>query len=277
MGTKICKDCKKELILDEFTKRYSKINKKHYYANRCRECEKNRINKYVRKTTKIKRQNEFKNKIKVCAKCKKEKPLNKFYFRKDIQSYRDECKKCFTKQSKLNSQKPEVKARRKERDSTPERKKRKNELRHTPIAREKNRIRTKQYRKDHYEELKEYRQERTSTKEFKKKRSESRRTPEERKKANEYDRKKWREDPQYKLSCIMKTNINSHLKSGKDGISWQKILGYTVVELKKYLESQFKEGMTWENHGKAWEIHNRITISWWNFNRYSDEASKLCN
>lgn len=35
------------------------------------------------------------------------------------------------------------------------------------------------------------------------------------------------------------------------------ILGYTPNQLKQRLESQFKNGMTWENHGILWHIHHK--------------------
>ena len=38
--------------------------------------------------------------MKVCAKCKEKKSLSEFYFRKDTNKYRNECKKCFSNQTK---------------------------------------------------------------------------------------------------------------------------------------------------------------------------------
>lgn len=35
---------------------------------------------------------------------------------------------------------------------------------------------------------------------------------------------------------------------------WEKVLGYTIKEMKKYLESKFQEKMTWDNYGKFWGI-----------------------
>ena len=39
------------------------------------------------------------------------------------------------------------------------------------------------------------------------------------------------------------------------------LLGCTVPELKKHLESQFVKGMTWDNHGE-WELDHVIPISY---------------
>jgi len=39
-------------------------------------------------------------------------------------------------------------------------------------------------------------------------------------------------------------------------------LGYSFEDLKKSLESKFRDGMTWENHGSLWELDHKIPISW---------------
>ena len=35
---------------------------------------------------------------------------------------------------------------------------------------------------------------------------------------------------------------------------WENKLGYSIEELKKHLEYQFKEGMAWNNYGELWGI-----------------------
>lgn len=41
-----------------------------------------------------------------------------------------------------------------------------------------------------------------------------------------------------------------------------KLMGYTPHQLKSHIESQFVDGMTWENHGE-WHIDHIIPISMW--------------
>ena len=60
-------------------------------------------------------------------------------------------------------------------------------------------------------------------------------------------------DPVYKLKLLFRSKLNKILKCKKDKTF--DIIGCTANELKHHLESQFKEGMTWENHGMfGWHI-----------------------
>ena len=60
-------------------------------------------------------------------------------------------------------------------------------------------------------------------------------------------------DPVYKLKLLFRSKLNKILKCKKEKTF--DIIGCTPNELKQHLESQFKEGMTWENHGMyGWHI-----------------------
>ena len=54
------------------------------------------------------------------------------------------------------------------------------------------------------------------------------------------------------------------------------ILGYDTEKLKKRLECQFKEGMSWENYGK-WHIDHKKPISKFNKNAKISTINGLCN
>jgi head-tail adaptor len=62
-------------------------------------------------------------------------------------------------------------------------------------------------------------------------------------------------EPQYKLRRILRLRLNKSLNNNNKVGSFVSDLGCTIIELKTYLESKFKEGMTWENHGSyGWHI-----------------------
>jgi len=61
----------------------------------------------------------------------------------------------------------------------------------------------------------------------------------------------------------------------KGGVSWQKLAGYTINDLRDHLESQFANGMSWENMGQ-WHIDHIIPRSYFEFTKPSDEGFKQC-
>ena len=48
----------------------------------------------------------------------------------------------------------------------------------------------------------------------------------------------------------MSTAIRLALKGNKNGRGWERLVGYTLSDLTKHLEKQFKEGVGWENMGE---------------------------
>ena len=54
-----------------------------------------------------------------------------------------------------------------------------------------------------------------------------------------------------RINRSMGWSIWGALKGTKNGRRWQELVGYTVVQLKDHIESQFTEGMNWSN----WGVH----------------------
>ena len=50
------------------------------------------------------------------------------------------------------------------------------------------------------------------------------------------------------MSCLIRRHIVD-----KNNKSWITLVGYTLLELMTHLESQFTDGMTWENYGQ-WHV-----------------------
>jgi hypothetical protein len=80
----------------------------------------------------------------------------------------------------------------------------------------------------------------------------------ERKSANQrtYHATRYYTDPQYRLARVLRARIRKVLKqqSAKKANLTYNLVGCPIPDVKKHLESQFKPGMTWENHGKVWQI-----------------------
>ena len=78
-----------------------------------------------------------------------------------------------------------------------------------------------------------------------------------------------------KLNSRMSTGIRKAIKVNKKRRSWESLVGYTLSELKKHIEKNFAEGMSWENMDK-WDIDHVIPVSAFNFTRAEDVDFKHC-
>jgi len=74
-----------------------------------------------------------------------------------------------------------------------------------------------------------------------------------RKKLTEKYLERRRNDPSFKILTILRGRIKDVLKGHSKSDSTINILGCTIEELWKHLESKFKTGMTRENHGE-WHV-----------------------
>jgi len=72
-----------------------------------------------------------------------------------------------------------------------------------------------------------------------------------------YDIERRKTDPQYKLLTNLRNRMNRAIKMGFKKGKTIGLIGCSIVELKKHLESQFLGGMSWSNYGN-WHIDHRI-------------------
>jgi transcription elongation factor Elf1 len=81
---------------------------------------------------------------------------------------------------------------------------------------------------------------------------------------NNYLNKKRNENPIFKFKQSIRTNINIAFKRGKNQYKknsrTEVILGCTIEEFVVYIQSQFKKGMTLENHGQ-WHLDHIIPLA----------------
>lgn len=71
-------------------------------------------------------------------------------------------------------------------------------------------------------------------------------------------RYKYKNNIEFKLKTLMQANFHLFFKDKglNKNLSFNKIINYTYDDLIKYLERNFRTGMSWENFGKLWEIHH---------------------
>jgi hypothetical protein len=85
-----------------------------------------------------------------------------------------------------------------------------------------------------------------------------------RKYKNLYVRRKLKSDTEFKLMFSCRKRIRGFLQSRgiKKNKRTHEILGCSWNALKLHLEAQFKDGMTWENHGiRGWHIDHIIPLA----------------
>ena len=75
-----------------------------------------------------------------------------------------------------------------------------------------------------------------------------------------YRMKRYRNDPEYRLLHQLRSRVNQYLKKGNQDKTID-FLGCSIKEWVVYLEQQWDDNMTWENHGTYWEIDHIHPLS----------------
>lgn len=253
METKQCTKCKETKLatLECFGRN------KNGFQSWCKECHKKDHEEHKIERNKIKRQKyhdkhpkeEIQEGYKKCANCGEIKSATNDYFGNSTKSkdgLKHTCKTC-----------------RKQKEYS-------NQIEH--IAR----VRKKHYEENKLEILKKHKKYRAKNKEryqlydaqyYK----DNKIAIKENVKTNMYARLKI--DVNYKLLVRYRTRLYKAVKGYDKSKTTRELIGCSVEELKKHLESQFTEGMTFENYGK-WHVDHIIPCSSFDFSK--EEEQRKC-
>ena len=88
-----------------------------------------------------------------------------------------------------------------------------------------------------------------------------------------YDKERKKVDVGYRILCNLRTRLYQALKKFKKSDSTMKLTGTSLDELKKYLESKFKDRMSWDNYG-VWHVDHIIPCA--QFDLSDPEQQKIC-
>ena len=79
-----------------------------------------------------------------------------------------------------------------------------------------------------------------------------------------------------KEQSIMRGAVNYMLRTAKIKKICRSIeyLGCSPQELREHIEKQFRDGMTWENHGPVWHVDHIIPVAWWDYKNDPDAIFK---
>jgi len=188
--------------------------------------------------------------MKKCYKCKKYKPLSYFHKNKNNKDgYSQLCKLCMSEYSKLyyvkNKSKIDIK---------------------NALWYDKNRKHHNKKRLEWYYTNKELC--RKNGRLWEESNKEKRRV------LNRRADKKKRSNPIFRMTNSISRKIRKSI-ANKGNTYWEKLVPFTLPQLKKHLENNFKEGMTWDNYGK-WHIDHIIPVSFFEFNSYDSWEFKYC-
>ena len=82
-------------------------------------------------------------------------------------------------------------------------------------------------------------------------------------------------NPLVRMANSMRRSIRRYLDAGQKGeMSSFEIIGCSKDDLRKHLESKFRDGMTWQNYGKHWHIDHIIPLI---SSKSVDEIKRLCH
>jgi hypothetical protein len=96
----------------------------------------------------------------------------------------------------------------------------------------------------------------------------------DRPKRTKYMSDRLKTDPEFKILNMLRKRVRNAIK-GKKHYKSIDLLGCTVLDARCHLEKQFKEGMSWENHGKyGWHIDHIIPCA--SFDLTDLEQQKKC-
>jgi Zn ribbon nucleic-acid-binding protein len=92
-----------------------------------------------------------------------------------------------------------------------------------------------------------------------------------------YVKKQYKNNPCFKLENVLRSRIRGALKKNCSikATKTIKLLGCTIQHARNYIESQWLEGMNWDNHGnKGWHIDHIKPVNTFNFT--DPEQQKQC-
>lgn len=100
--------------------------------------------------------------------------------------------------------------------------------------------------------------------------------PEKKVKRAEYLKDRYTSDMNFRLRSLYRTRVRMYIRGGiKSGNEkYQAMLGCSWDVLCEWLEMNFTEGMTWDNHGSVWHIDHTMPCSIFDFT--IEENVKIC-
>lgn len=163
-----------------------------------------------------------------------------FYFRKDRNRYRNECKECWKELKKKYRRKNKEKIKKQQKEYG---------KKYRFMNREKESKRQQEYYKKNKKKVI--------------------------KRTTKYHKNQYQVNPKIRLNQSISVLIRRSLKGNKQRRHWESYVDFTQEELALHLEKQFLVGMTWANYGE-WHIDHIVPISAFNYDSPDHIDFKRC-
>ena len=204
--------------------------------------------------------------MKQCTKCKEEKQFSQFYKNCTAKDgFRPHCKSCVSAQQKKYKENNTEKVR------ASKRKYRENN-------RESIRAKQRKFNEKNRESM------RASRRKYAENNRESIRASQRKYADNNREKilasqRKWKKKkratcPMFRMVHCLRERLRAVLRGNCKSASTMALLGCTFKQVKKHLEKQFVEGMSWDNRGTAWHIDHMVPCA--SFDLSDKEQQKRC-
>ena len=124
----------------------------------------------------------------------------------------------------------------------------------------KNKEHRNEYQKEYDLKNKEYKREYMKGYNLKNKESYKKWRLENKEHIRNHERNKYQTDVNFKLRKICRNRIRKALKGETKSVGTMELIGCTIDELRRHIESKFEPWMTWKNHG-LWDIEHIKAMS----------------
>jgi hypothetical protein len=94
----------------------------------------------------------------------------------------------------------------------------------------------------------------------------------------EYQRRRRARDPQFRMRLSVSSRISMALRirgMSKRSRNWEKLVGYTLADLKRHIERQFVGRMSWANYGE-WHVDHIVPVAAFCWRSPEDEGFRAC-
>lgn len=193
-------------------------------------------------------------KNKVCGKCGILKNVNEFYIDYRRKVPRDKCIECFNESQKQWRQ---------------------NRKEYLIQWRIDNKPKRDEWKKENLEHIKEYKKNYRKSENHLNYMQSYRQTDSHKQRRREIVKNRYDNDLNYKIKTNLRNRINAALKNGKKSKKSIELLGCDIETARKHIESQFAEGMSWENwKHEIWHIDHIIPCA--SFDLIDPKQQKKC-